>query len=57
MARQLTPVEVLDVLIARLEKRAETLDAVRLLDYRIAQLELLSFARMLKNARAYLEGI
>ena len=54
MPRDLTPVQVLTVLIERLEKRAECLEGVKLKEYRMVIYELRNFARMVRAARDYL---
>jgi hypothetical protein len=52
--RELTPVQVLTVLLQRLEKRADTLEAVRLPGFNAAVCELRNFAKMVRAARDYL---
>ena len=54
MPRELTPVQVLTVLLQRLEQRAECLEGVKLKEYRMMVYELRNFARMLSAARDYL---
>ena len=54
MPRELTPVEVLTILLQRLEKRAECLEGVKLKEYRMVIYELRNFARMIRAARDYL---
>ena len=54
MPRDLTPVQVLTVLLRRLEERAECLEGVKLKEYRMVIYELRNFARMVRAARDYL---
>ena len=51
MPRELTPVEVLTVLLQRLEKRAECLEGVKLKEYNMVLYELRNFAKMVRAAR------
>lgn len=50
----LTPVQVLTVLIERIEKRADVLSNVRMTEYNVAIAELKNIAITLKKARDYL---
>ena len=54
MPRDLTPVQVLTILIERLERRAECLEGVKLREYRMVIYELRNFAKMIRAARDYL---
>lgn len=51
----LSPVQVLGILIERIEKRATVLEGVRLEAFDFTILELRNFARMLHNAKTYLQ--
>jgi hypothetical protein len=55
MPRPLTPVQVLSVLISRMEERADCFERVRLDGYNLTILELRRFAKMIRNARDYLQ--
>ncbi len=52
--RKLSPVDVLTIIILRLEKRADCLEGVRMPSYEATAYELRRFAEMMKNAREYL---
>lgn len=52
--RELTAVQVLTVILQRLEKRATCLEAVQLSEYTLVARELRHFARMVQAARNYL---
>ena len=54
MPRDLDPVQVLTIIIQRLEKRADCLEGVRMGVYDVAAGELRNFARIVKAARDYL---
>ena len=53
--RMWSGVDVLTVILQRLEKRAEVLEAVRLPGMEGTTSELKNFARMVRNARDYLQ--
>ena len=55
MPRDLTPVQVLTILLDRLEKRAECLEGVKLKEYGMVIYELRNLARMIRAARDYLD--
>ena len=52
--RDLTPVQVLSILIQRMEKSANAWEGVRLSEYELAVGELRRYADMLRRAREYL---
>ena len=52
--RDIDPVQVLSILIRRLETRADALEGVRMPAYDMTVHELRRFAEMAKNARKYL---
>ena len=52
--RDIDSVQVLTMLIDRLEKRATALEGVRMPAYNVTAHELRRFAEMAKNAREYL---
>ncbi len=52
--RDIDPVQVLSILIRRLESRADALEGVRMPSYDMTVHELRRFAQMAKNERKYL---
>jgi hypothetical protein len=54
--RDLTPVQVLTIILQRLEKRANALEGVRLESFNMTVDELRRFAQMVKSAREYLQS-
>ena len=54
-ARKLTPIEVLDRLLVRLEKRMEAIQRVKLGGYEIAISEMETEMDYLRRAKRYLE--
>jgi hypothetical protein len=55
MPRPLSPVDVLTILIQRMEKTASAYEQVRLRDYEMAVIELRRYAEMARKAREYLK--
>jgi hypothetical protein len=53
--RDLTLVQVLTIILQRLEKRAKALEGVRLESFNMTVGELRRFAQMVKSAREYLQ--
>lgn len=54
MPRDLTPVQVLSILIQRMERSASAWEAVTLQEYQLAAREVQRYANMLRRAREYL---
>ena len=52
--RDMGPIQVLTILIRRLETRAAALEGVRMPEYDVTAHELRKFAEMARNARKYL---
>jgi hypothetical protein len=51
--RDLSPAEVLAVIVRRLEKRAKVLESMQMKEYDISVYELRNFAAMVKRAQEY----
>ena len=54
--RVLDPVQVLSIVIGRMEQRASALEGVHMQGYEQTAMELRKFSEMLKRARSYVAG-